>query len=140
MRQHAEEDMRFDAVLEPVADGSDLEVDRFERAEGTLDLTEHLVATHHIVRGQPLCGHAGPDDIDSINASLLVGIALIEVEVESIIASGACGHAIWPAPRFGTPPSARRESPDGSARTGCADRTGRTGCDHRRRACEWRRS
>jgi hypothetical protein len=50
--EHAQEDVDAHAILQPMVDRADLQIHRFERAEGVLDLCEGLVAAHDLGRGQ----------------------------------------------------------------------------------------
>src|ERR1700678_4428377 len=62
--------MCADARFDPVMNGTDLQVDRFQRAEGALHAGQVLVGAHRVGSTHRLGRQAGADDIDPVETRL----------------------------------------------------------------------
>ena len=61
--------MGADPVGQPMADGAHVEFG-VEGAEEPLDVFESLVAQHHVVVGEGVCGQAGAQHVDPVEGGL----------------------------------------------------------------------
>ncbi len=68
--EHAEEDVRPDAVFEAVVDRADLELGALEGAECALDLFEALVGAHDVAGWQRSRGNARAQDVEAVERGL----------------------------------------------------------------------
>jgi hypothetical protein len=80
--EHAQEDVRADAVLEAVVNRADLQLGALERAKVALDLFELLVSAHHVGRVEPFGGDGGAQDVDAVQGGLLGDSCVLALEVE----------------------------------------------------------
>src|SRR4051812_2919296 len=86
--EHTKEDMRADASGQAVVDGADLEVDRLDRAEGSLHLAEALVGEHGGGAVEVGGGQAGAQHINAIQGGLTGDGGGIPREAEGGIVDG----------------------------------------------------
>ena len=84
--EHAEEDVRPDAVVPIVADGPDLEAEGFERTKRALDLSERLVTADRIGGADPLGRKTGADDVDSVQGGFGGDLLRVDGELEVSVA------------------------------------------------------
>ena len=74
-----------DSVLQAMADRANDQIDRFEGAEGALDVAENLGAGDGLISVHARVRQAGPYDIDAIEGSLGIDFVLVNPEVECVL-------------------------------------------------------
>jgi hypothetical protein len=67
--EHAEEDVRAYAVVEPMVDRADLELGALHPAEGLLGVSEQLVRADDRVRGERIGADAGAENVEAVRAA-----------------------------------------------------------------------
>ena len=77
--EHAEQQVSPDSVVGVMMEGTDLEVDGLEAAEGALDLDQELVGTHHPVLVQTLRGERGAEHVDAVEGPYATGVSGVMV-------------------------------------------------------------
>jgi hypothetical protein len=80
--------MSAHALLEPMVNRAELEIDRLKAAEGVLDLGQALVGPHRLIGGQ--CGgrHAGAHDVDAVERRLTRNTLFIASKAEAGLLNG----------------------------------------------------
>lgn len=106
-REHAQKDVGSHALLQPVIDGAQVEVDGLDRSHIGLDVGEVLVGLHDAGSVQAIVFHAVADDVDAVeggfrgDAGLVAGVgelAVVDVQLEVlghlVVVGGVAGaHA-----------------------------------------------
>ncbi|WP_245272713.1 hypothetical protein [Mesorhizobium sp. LNHC221B00] len=84
--EHAQKDMSAYAWRRPVADRPDFEIDGLQGSEGPLDTRQILIGLDRFCGVEMLGGHAGTDDVNAVEASLLLDLPDPSLPSEGAIA------------------------------------------------------
>src|SRR5271157_2222572 len=84
--EHAQEDVGAHSVLVPVTDRTDIEIDGLHAAEGAFDAGQILVGLNGFFGIEMLGRYAGSDDIDAVEARLVLNLLFPPLEGEMAVA------------------------------------------------------
>jgi hypothetical protein len=95
--EHAEEDVGAHAVGEAMVDGSDLEIDGLDRAEGALDEGEALVCGDRLGGGEGRDRHGGANDVEAVEGGFVIDVIGLAHGGEAVVGDGeleVLGHLV----------------------------------------------